>query len=74
MGFSNCLDHYVFEASWAKFLELCDINKWKINEKQLAHLPLFPEGDAFLAFRNLSDDYKMAMEDGKNYICHLLFL
>ena len=48
-----------FEAFWEKFLVLARLQKWDTDEKKMMnHLPLFLDGDAFLVFRNLSDDDK----------------
>ena len=47
---------------WRKFLVAAELQKWDSDEKKMANLPLFLEGDAFLVWDELSSDEKKDME------------
>ena len=47
-----------FDLFWRKFMVAANLQKWDTDEKRLANLPLFLEGDAFLVWDELSDDDK----------------
>ena len=47
---------------WRKFLVAAELQKWDSDEKKMANLPLFLEGDAFLVWNELSSDEKKDMD------------
>ncbi|XP_065189499.1 uncharacterized protein LOC135820118 [Sycon ciliatum] len=47
-----------FDVFWRKFMVAAQLQQWTTEEKRMAQLPLFLDGDAFLVWDELSDEDK----------------